>query len=402
MKTKNLFPIFSFLLLLCHGATECQTITSSTGGTVNKLAKFDGTYSITNSSIFDNGTYVGINTSSPAAGIHFVGSTLYQATQILERVESSAYGANFVFRSRKSTWGAIGNGIYLGTISFQGPKTTSGTFGAGAYIQAASTEAWTDNANGAKLSFFTSANGSTTPTARLTIENNGYVGINKTSPSCPLEVYRIHDDNNPFNPTFKVSSSSSVYPTNFVITTSGFIGIGMNESDLHYGDGGPLHINGGITMQVNNYASGILFDPTNEQLASWGSQPFFTIGKATKIIGNLNVFGGIEQRTATGSLKSKITSDGKIWAQEVKVAVSDPYPDFVFKSDYHLMPIRDLKSFIEINGHLPGVPSETEIIQTDGIDLGKMNLILLQKVEELSLYIIQLEDKINELSYEKE
>ena len=66
------------------------------------------------------------------------------------------------------------------------------------------------------------------------------------------------------------------------------------------------------------------------------------------------------------------------------------------------MSLKELETFVTNNQHLPGVPSATEIGETDQMDLGEMNTLLLQKVEELTLYIINLQKQIDELKAVKE
>jgi hypothetical protein len=60
------------------------------------------------------------------------------------------------------------------------------------------------------------------------------------------------------------------------------------------------------------------------------------------------------------------------------------------------MPLNELKSYLTINNHLPNVPSTSQV-QEEGIDLAEMNKTLLQKVEELTLYILQQQEEINEI-----
>ena len=72
------------------------------------------------------------------------------------------------------------------------------------------------------------------------------------------------------------------------------------------------------------------------------------------------------------------------------------WPDYVFEEDYTLRPLSEVEAFIAANNHLPDVPSQTEI-ETNGAELGEMNRILLQKIEELTLYIIEQDKRIQEL-----
>ena len=82
-------------------------------------------------------------------------------------------------------------------------------------------------------------------------------------------------------------------------------------------------------------------------------------------------------------------------AEEVRVELNGTWPDYVFAKDYKLMPLQNLKKYVFENNHLPEVPAAEEM--KDGIEVGKMNKMLMQKVEELTLYIIQLNEEVQEL-----
>lgn len=86
---------------------------------------------------------------------------------------------------------------------------------------------------------------------------------------------------------------------------------------------------------------------------------------------------------------------GKVMAEEVRVELNGTWPDYVFAKDYKLMPLQNLKKYVFENNHLPEVPAAEEM--KDGIEVGKMNKMLMQKVEELTLYIIQLNEEVQEL-----
>ena len=72
------------------------------------------------------------------------------------------------------------------------------------------------------------------------------------------------------------------------------------------------------------------------------------------------------------------------------------WADYVLEKNYPLLPIKDVDTFIKINKHLPGVPSEKEL-KASGLSLAKMQTIQMKKIEELTLYIIQLESRIQAL-----
>jgi len=90
-----------------------------------------------------------------------------------------------------------------------------------------------------------------------------------------------------------------------------------------------------------------------------------------------------------------------IWAEQVKVRTTPVvghyhWPDFVFCESYELMPLKEVEEYIKENKKLPGVPSEDEV-KKDGVNLYEIDVMLLQKIEELTLYIIQLENRVLEL-----
>jgi len=87
--------------------------------------------------------------------------------------------------------------------------------------------------------------------------------------------------------------------------------------------------------------------------------------------------------------------NGIVRAYEVKVCVNQGC-DFVFGKDYKLMPLQDLGAFIDENKHLPEIAPAAQM-ENEGINLSEMNAKLLQKVEELTLYIIDLQKQIDEL-----
>lgn len=103
---------------------------------------------------------------------------------------------------------------------------------------------------------------------------------------------------------------------------------------------------------------------------------------------------------------AKLTVTGQVHAQEVKVTVSAPGPDYVFESNYNLSSLEEIKTYIDQNKHLPEIPSAKEM-EKNGIDLGEMDMLLLKKIEELTLYLIDLnkenqEQKIKMEAQQKE
>jgi len=92
----------------------------------------------------------------------------------------------------------------------------------------------------------------------------------------------------------------------------------------------------------------------------------------------------------------KLTVKGTIHAEEVKIDLSIPAPDYVFKNNYNLISIKELEKFIKDNHHLPEIPSAKDFEQ-NGVMQAEMDMNLLKKIEELTLYTIQQQKEIEEL-----
>jgi hypothetical protein len=95
----------------------------------------------------------------------------------------------------------------------------------------------------------------------------------------------------------------------------------------------------------------------------------------------------------------KLTVDGTIHTEEVIIDLSVPQPDYVFEEDYNLSTLEEVEAFIKTNKHLPGIPSAKDVKQS-GLNAGEMHTKLLEKVEELTLYVIELEKENKRLAAE--
>ena len=119
------------------------------------------------------------------------------------------------------------------------------------------------------------------------------------------------------------------------------------------------------------------------------------------VINNTSVAGA--EKTVFNIYGNGVVNAKKIYAEEVEVtmnAMNIGWFDHVFAQDYKLMSLYDLEQFIKTNKHLPEIPSEKEV-KENGINLGEMQGKLLLKIEELTLYIIELEKRLSELEAKK-
>jgi hypothetical protein len=89
----------------------------------------------------------------------------------------------------------------------------------------------------------------------------------------------------------------------------------------------------------------------------------------------------------------KLAVNGSAIATSIKVKEFGNWPDFVFHKKHKLRTLTEVKKYIDKNSHLPEIPSAVEV-KANGQDLGKMNRLLLKKVEELTLYLIQKDEQL--------
>lgn len=109
---------------------------------------------------------------------------------------------------------------------------------------------------------------------------------------------------------------------------------------------------------------------------------------------NLHISSGLSQSAATDVLIIennhekilKLSNNGVMYSREIRVNL-DQWPDYVFEEEYELISLDSLENYINKEGHLPNVPA-AEAVENDGLNLGESNKFLMEKVEELTLYLI--------------
>jgi hypothetical protein len=107
-------------------------------------------------------------------------------------------------------------------------------------------------------------------------------------------------------------------------------------------------------------------------------------------IGNVPVTNGYKLFVEHGILSEKV---------KVAIKTTGDWADHVFNKDYPLMPLKEVEAFIKNKNHLPGIPSAAEMVK-EGNDLGKTDAKLLEKIEELTLYILQLQKQLESVQQE--
>lgn len=257
---------------------------------------------------------------------------------------------------------------------------------------------------GADLRWYTTTDGGSTTNPRHYFSQNGNVGIGGFSgPGVPLARLDVIGSGTASTSNVFMLRNSAL-DTIMRIRDDGRMGIGYNGPSY----GRTMNLGGtGINFYTPNEAAfgGAIF-PTDTSLVlwsnsnatnylvlqpSWGNTGIGTYTPNAKLhLNGVMLVGSNSARTATGY---QVSVDGDIIAEEVMVQNSSSWPDYVFGKDYILMPLNELEASIQKNKHLPNVPSAA-VIEKDGIALGDMNKRLLEKIEELTLYIIDLNKKV--------
>jgi hypothetical protein len=186
-----------------------------------------------------------------------------------------------------------------------------------------------------------------------------------------------------------------------ILNSNGNVGIGTSSPQIKLDIQGAgaantdLRVNGRIQTGDGSNLGGIWVSTTSSMfMGQLNANSLGLYNGGWRLIADNNGNVGI----GTTSPTKKLTVNGAIYGKEILVDTNVPGPDYVFEKDYDLPSLEEVKSYIEKNKHLPEVPSAKEM-EANGINVGEMNMILLKKVEELTLYVIELK-KENEAQNE--
>lgn len=257
-------------------------------------------------------------------------------------------------------------------------------------------------------------------TGNVTI-NSGHLvqtGTNnnlQTQGSVKLKNYLLFDADGDFtggnyftirdNPTGDYLRLGRGFDNNLIISSIGKIGIGTidpkgnlqingtSEASSSSGLNGHLVLSSNTTGLVSTF--GLYTSPTNPY--SW-IQSGHKDNDATYDLA-LNPRGGNVGIGVTNPTQ-KLQVAGTVYSTEVKVELAAGQgPDYVFEADYELLTLHETKEYIKKHKHLPEIPSAKEM-EANGIELGDMNMRLLKKIEELTLYQIELLERLEKAEKE--
>ena len=148
-----------------------------------------------------------------------------------------------------------------------------------------------------------------------------------------------------------------------------------------------IYANNGVINQATTVNNNRIVDMNNSNI-------WFNSANSTT---NGNIYIGDSATYPTNTGDYKLYVEGGILTEKVKVALRSTanWADYVFADNYELMPLKDVEKFINSNKHLPGIKSAKELME-DGLDVAQMQAKHMEKIEELTLYVIEQEKKINE------
>jgi len=216
-----------------------------------------------------------------------------------------------------------------------------------------------------------------TPITRMTIDQYGNVGIGSTTPPATSKLY-VNGNIRANGDIYGSSVLTFRDDSRFSVTSATIPNLSTTPFSMpKYGIAAPI---------VNSTA--------DLWIAGDNAIRMFTAGNATPRLTIDNV-GNVGIGTTTPD--QALTVKGKIHAEEVIVNLNVPMADYVFDPSYKLMPLNQVEQFAKTNSHLPEIPSAEEV-RKNGINMGEMQNKLLQKVEELTLYMIEQQKTIDQQS----
>ena len=361
-----------------HGAGVSKAMENNTGGIMFGSYSTKPTLFISRSENYYKTGKVGVgNVTNPQTKLHIKADDGEDADILLEPTKADKIAAIY-FKDKNNSIAVSGS-----QMTFAAPKYT--------FTNAGITLGKNATTQSPEISFGGQGGGISVGTDKVMSFATGRVGIgNVTSPQAKLHIkadnysYDGEDADILLEPT-RANKIAVIYfkDKNNSIAVSG--------SQMIFAAPKYSFANAGITLGKNTSTQSpeISFGGANKISVGTDSNIMnFTAGGFSFATGKVGI--GCENTVEGYAL----AVNGGVVSTRVSVMDVDAWPDYVFGSDYERMSLYELEEYIDLNHHLPEVPSAEEVSE-QGIDLGEMNALLLQKVEELTLHVIELQKQID-------
>lgn len=333
-------------VMLSSAALQAQIFGGGTGsGVGGYLARFNAANNIINSNVYSLGLLTGVGTTTPATKLHLVSAATNDGIRIQQTGTSASTLGLFNTGAGGHSWSLFSSGA--------GNAQGAGHFFLYDYTSS-------------QIPFFVSGTnnnigmGTTAPFSKLHVHDGGvFISGSVLGYGGP----QLFFSNTPTQPEWAVEYTTAAAQSgiNFwrPFGATGTIG----NYFLFLGNNGKVGVNtDNPTAQLTVNGKTLIGDPAT----------------VTNLPGNYNLY----------------VQNG-ILAEKVRVAVNNSayWADYVFADNYRLRPLSEVESFIDANNHLPEVPSACEVVE-GGIDVAQMDATLLKKIEELTLYMISQNKKL--------
>jgi len=355
---------------------------------------------------------VGIGTTTPQAKLHVAGGLLLDG--ITGNTPVAGTGTRLMWIPKKAAFraGIVGitadwDDVNIGQASFAAGYNTrasgSYTVALGTGTTASQYGAFAAGLGNTASGFFSLATGNyTAATARATASFGDYT-VAQSYGSFVIGAYNKIDGNGtawvPTDPLFVVGNGTGLSARGNALTLlkNGNLGLGILYPPSRLSILGGGNKTSGFSINNGDVHTCIYNQPVTNAgvIQVWAQGNANTIGNMPYSL-QLQPDGGTVGigLPATNSAY-KLSVNGDIRAK--RVVIETNWPDYVFEKDYKLKTLQQVDEFIQANGHLPEMPTQQEV-KANGGDLGELVKLQMQKIEELTLYVIALNKKIEELS----
>ena len=224
------------------------------------------------------------------------------------------------------------------------------------------------------------------------------LGVGTKAPMAKLDIVIDQETERNSLPPFAIHRRLSPKPhsapplhTDFIVDDTGRVGIGTDKPTGH------------LSIKKGDKVVGLVVDASdgdgawfNVNDANGGPALFLTSNSDKHAVLKVS---GAGAEAAISVLKGFVEVNGKIFAEDIQISPSSTWPDDVFSENYRLMTLPQLEQLVRRERHLPGFPSARQIGE-QGFSLGQMQSDLLRKIEELTIYVIELHKQLEEVRLE--